>query len=288
MAGNYPFHGKLHRSAHHTDPTPGVTESGTDPVAAPSAPFKGIFHTLSEGNSYQWYNAYTYVKSNSANWAVLNADNVFQKNITILGNLTALGNSVFRDTIFTTTSALSVVNVGIGPALYVAQAPGIYDIASFYDLDGIEVLHVGNALTSGSLGKVGINTSFPTVEFTVNGAISSNNTITVRGGNSNEWNSNYSTTKSNSGNWNLGYSAYTNLINNSSAYLSGGTAAEIGFTPITNTNYFSARIQPLQLLATSVQSAISALNERINTIYALLEGLTANKGTVFVSISSTL
>ena len=288
MAGNYPFHGKLHRSTHHTDPTPGVTESGTDPVAAPSAPFKGIFHTVLEGNSYQWYNAYTYIKTNSANFARVDTDNTFQKNITILGNLSALGNSVFRNTIITTTSALSVVNVGIGPELYVAQAPGPYDIASFYDLNGVEVLHVGNALTTGSLGKVGINTSFPTAEFTVNGAISSNNTITVRGGNSNEWNSNYSTTKSNSGNSNLGYSAYTNLINNSSAYLSGGTAAEIGFTPITNTNYFSARIEPLQLLATSVQSAISALNERINTIYALLEGLTANKGTVFVSISSTL
>jgi hypothetical protein len=282
-----------------------VTESGTDPVAAPSAPFKGIFHTVLEGNSYQWYNAYTYIKTNSANFARVDTDNTFQKNITILGNLSALGNSVFRNTIITTTSALSVINVGIGPALYVAQAPGVYDIANFYDLDGIEVLHVGNALTTGSLGKVGINTSFPTVEFTVNGAISSNNTITVRGGNSNEWNSNYSTTKSNSGNWNLGYNAYTttksnsanwnlgydaytNLINNSSAYLSGGTAAVIGFTPITNTNYFSARIEPLQLLETSVQSAISALNERINTIYALLEGLTANKGTVFVSISSTL
>ena len=288
MAGNYPFHGKLHRSTHHTDPTAGVLESGTDPVAAPSAPFKGIFHTVLEGNSYQWYNAYTYLTTNSANFARLDTDNIFQKNITILGSLTALGNSVFRNTIITTTSALSVINTGIGPALYVAQAPGIYDIASFYDLDGIEVLHVGNGLTTASLGKVGINTSFPTVEFTVNGAISSNNTITVQGGNSNQWNSVYNTTKSTSGNWNLGYDAYTNLINNSSAYLSGGVASAIAFTPITNTDYFSARIEPLQLLATTVQSAISALNERINTIYALLEGLTANKGTVFVSISSTL
>jgi hypothetical protein len=86
MAGNYPFHGKLHRSTHHTDPTPGVTESGTDPVAAPSAPFKGIFHTVLEGNSYQWYNAYTYIKTNSANFARVDTDNTFQKNITILGN----------------------------------------------------------------------------------------------------------------------------------------------------------------------------------------------------------
>lgn len=33
MAGNYPFHGKLHRSTHHTTPTPGIIESGSDPVA---------------------------------------------------------------------------------------------------------------------------------------------------------------------------------------------------------------------------------------------------------------
>jgi hypothetical protein len=128
------------------------------------------------------------------NIAYTNQDTVFEKNLTIQGNLTALGTSTFQNTIFTTTSALSVINTGPGPSLYVYQQAGPYDVASFYDGDGIEVLHVGNAQGGGNpLGQVGINTSFPYAELTVNGAISSNGVITVLGGNSNQWNSAYST-----------------------------------------------------------------------------------------------
>ena len=121
-----------------------------------------------------------------------NQNTTFEQNVTIQGNLTALGTSTFQNTIFTTTSALSVVNLGPGPALYVYQASGPSDVASFYDGDGVEVLHVGNAQGGGNpLGQVGINTSFPAAELTVNGAISSNGVITVLGGNSNQWNSAY-------------------------------------------------------------------------------------------------
>ena len=87
-----------------------------------------------------------------------------------------MGTATFANTIFTTTSALSVVNTGPGPALYVFQASGPYDVASFYDGDGIEVLHVGNA-GPGGLGKVGINESFPNEELTVRGSISATETI---------------------------------------------------------------------------------------------------------------
>ena len=103
--------------------------------------------------------------------------NIYQ-NLTVNGNLTALGNSYFVDTIFTTTSALSVINAGKGPALYVFQAAGPYDVASFYDGDGVEVLHVGNAQPGGG-GFVGINESYPGAALTVNGAISSNGSISV-------------------------------------------------------------------------------------------------------------
>jgi len=136
------------------------------------------------------------------NIAYTNQDTVFEKNVTVQGNLTALGTSTFQNTVFTTTSALSVVSLGPGPALYVYQAAGPYDIASFYDGDGVEVLHVGNAQGGGNpLGQVGINTSFPSAELTVNGAISSNGVATVLGGNSNQWNSNYTTTNTNSAIW---------------------------------------------------------------------------------------
>jgi hypothetical protein len=153
-------------------------------------------------DSSNWDSNYTTVSQNSAYWADTRNNVTFEKNVTIQGNLTALGTSTFQNTVFTTTSALSVVNLGPGPALYVFQAAGPYDVASFYDGDGIEVLHVGNAQGGGNpLGQVGINTSFPSAELTVNGAISSNGVITVLGGNSNKWNSNWTTTNTNSASW---------------------------------------------------------------------------------------
>jgi hypothetical protein len=151
-------------------------------------------------------------------------------NVTIFGNLTALGTSTFANTIFTTTSALSVINSGRGPALYIAQSAGNNDIAQFYDLDGIEVLHIGNAPSTGQKGSIGVNESFPSANLTVNGTISSNNVITVLGGDSKQWNSNWTTTNSNSGNWS---SAYTTLNSISSIIPDPATtiSAQIGVGP---------------------------------------------------------
>ncbi|NBU73552.1 MAG: hypothetical protein EBS53_19275, partial [Bacteroidetes bacterium] len=146
--------------------------------------------------SSNWNNTYTQYSTYSASYARTDQNVIFQNNVTILGNLTALGTATFANTIFTTTSALSVINTGPGPALYVYQAAGPYDVASFYDGDGVEVLHVGNA-TPGGNGFVGINESFPSVELSVRGAVSASKTITALGGNSDQWNS-----------------AYTNLIYN--------------------------------------------------------------------------
>ena len=92
-------------------------------------------------------------------------------NLIINGSLTALSSATFVNTVFTTTSALSVVNYGVGPALYIFQTSGPYDIASFYDQDYGEVFHIGND------GKVGIRESDPNKELTVNGEISAKNDI---------------------------------------------------------------------------------------------------------------
>ncbi|MFZ4600073.1 MAG: hypothetical protein ACOYNN_15650, partial [Terrimicrobiaceae bacterium] len=162
-------------------------------IAAASGSWDSTYTTV-KSNSASWSSVYTNVNSNSAYYALTNKNITFGYDVTIQGNLTALGTSTFQNTIFTTTSALSVVNTGPGPALYVYQQAGPYDVASFYDGDGIEVLHVGNAQGGGNpLGQVGINTSFPSAELTVNGAISSNGVITVLEGNSNQWNTAYST-----------------------------------------------------------------------------------------------
>jgi len=43
MAGNARFHDKVHRKNHHTLPTVGYPDSGTDPIASYSEPFQGDF-----------------------------------------------------------------------------------------------------------------------------------------------------------------------------------------------------------------------------------------------------
>ena len=100
----------------------------------------------------------------------------FHDNVTIFGNISASGSSYFSNTFYSTTSALSVVNIGnTGPALYVANN-GTGDIASFYDLDtGIEVFHIGG--NNGDFPNVGVKTSTPNTDLTVNGEISANGTI---------------------------------------------------------------------------------------------------------------
>jgi hypothetical protein len=92
-------------------------------------------------------------------------------NLIINGALTALSSATFVNTVFTTTSALSVINYGAGPALYVFQTSGAYDIASFYDQDYGEVFHIGND------GRVGVRESEPNKELTVNGEISAKHDI---------------------------------------------------------------------------------------------------------------
>ena len=189
------------------------SQAYTNLTSNSAAYLSGVDISLLVAASSSWNSNYTTTNSNSAYWADTRYNVTFGQDVTINGNLTALGSSTFKNTIFTTTSALSVVNLGPGPALYVFQAAGASDVASFYDGDGIEVLHVGNAQGGGNpLGQVGINTSDPSAELTVNGAISANKDITVSGGNSNQWNSNYSTTQSNSASWS---SAYTTLCSTS-------------------------------------------------------------------------
>jgi hypothetical protein len=131
----------------------------------------GTITTTSDGNSTQWNEAYNSI----GNYLPLSGGTV-TGDVTITGNLTALGTTLFQNTVFTTASTLSVINTGPGPALYVYQSSGPYDVASFYDGDGIEVLHVGNANPNG-LGRIGINESFPNIELTVRGSVSATGTV---------------------------------------------------------------------------------------------------------------
>jgi hypothetical protein len=228
--------------------------------------------TVVQSNSSNWnssFNTGTVYSQNSASYATYNYVNSgflplsggtisgatrIDNNLTIFGNLSATGNSYFANTIYSTTSALSVINIGnTGPALYVGNN-GTGDIASFYDLDqNIEVLHVGG--NNGSFPNVGIKTSEPNVDFTVNGQISANNTIWSAGGNSNNWNSafNITTTYQNAS----GSFATNTLLQSTSALLTPLTLTRtLTSQLVTNTSFDNYKtnvaITTATLLPTSV------------------------------------
>lgn len=77
MAGTYTFHNKFHRANHHTLISDNQIDAGLDPIASAEYPFYGIFYNIvSDQNktfsiptdSYQWWSAYTTMRSYSASW----------------------------------------------------------------------------------------------------------------------------------------------------------------------------------------------------------------------------
>jgi hypothetical protein len=165
-----------------------------------SSNWDSVYTSVQAKSATEWDNslANSYARTNflPLSGGVITGNTRFNNNVTIFGNLTSTGTQTFANTIFSTTSSLSVVHIGEGPALWIGNT-GTGDIASFYDLDqNIEILHVGG--NNGSFPNVGVKTSTPNVDFTVNGEISASNTIWDANGNSNQWNSVYSNVLSNS------------------------------------------------------------------------------------------
>ena len=148
---------------------------------------------------YATVNSYSATTWNPAGNYLPLSGGLITGNLNIFGNLSCNGTQTFNNTIFSTTSAVSVVHVGDGPALWVGNN-GTGDIASFYDIDAnVEILHVGG--NNGTFPNVGVKTSTPNVDFTVNGEISASSVIYDSSGNSNQWNNVYSTVQTNSGSW---------------------------------------------------------------------------------------
>lgn len=137
----------------------------------------------------------------------------FFGDLTIFGSITATGENTLVFTNTTTTTALSVVNLGLGPALYVDQGPSIEPVATFKG-NNVEILKINNVEPdSGQTGVVvryfGTGNTFtagPTSlpnAFVINnigntimgGTLSAKNItgdlITGTNGNSNQWNSAY-------------------------------------------------------------------------------------------------
>ena len=83
----------------------------------------------------------------------------FSNDTTVMGNLSVHGDLIYIDTAVTVTSALSVINAGTGPALFVSQ-DGLQPIAHFVDRNGDDIVFDDN-------GAVGIGTYSPAAKLHV-------------------------------------------------------------------------------------------------------------------------
>jgi hypothetical protein len=142
MAGNARFHNKWHRKDHHSRPTPGFPSSATDPIASKEEPFVGDMVL--------------------ANSLCARGDLKIDGNATIIGNLSVFGDLSYLDTVVSVTSALSVVNLGTGPALTVMQL-GAQPIARFIDADGPGGLSA-YALSLEDNGQAVFSGTFPSLD----------------------------------------------------------------------------------------------------------------------------
>lgn len=156
MAGNARFHNKWHRRNHHSSPSIGYPDSGTDPIASYEEPFIGDFVTYNSISAQE--NLY------------------IDGNATIQGNLSVYGDFSYFETVVSVTSALSVVNHGTGPAATIKQY-GAQPIARFVDGDanGGEL----DALFIDDNGLVIVDGNYPAYKYdsTVNAVTSMNFTV---------------------------------------------------------------------------------------------------------------
>ena len=246
-------------------------------------------YTTVNTNSANWSNVYTSYSTNSANFVDYLANSSTQgrieystpsaglltvdlanlgtggspqfTNLTLTGNLSVLGDLTYLNTNVSVTSALSVVNAGTGPALYIKQS-GTEPIAYF---DGVEG-GVSSTILFADNGFVGLGTSTPNNRLAVVGVISSTNIVYASGGNSDLWNSTYTsvnansangasvytTVNANSANWN---STYTTVNTNSANYiLDGGNLKGSNITIGTKDN-FNLNLETADTTRVTVTSA---------------------------------
>lgn len=107
----------------------------------------------------------------SATDSIYTNDATIHNNLTITGNLSVFGDSINLNTLVTSSSALSVINFGTGPGLYIEQR-GTEPIAYFIDSNGDDIIFDDN-------GYVGLGVTSPEEKLTVVGNISASGSLTV-------------------------------------------------------------------------------------------------------------
>lgn len=92
--------------------------------------------------------------------------------LTVMDNLSVMGTFTCLDTSVSTTSALSVINTGTGPAFYAEQTGVSQPIAKFVDTEGGQVV-IGD---TGNMG-IGVTTDVPSEKLDVRGNIAVTGTV---------------------------------------------------------------------------------------------------------------
>jgi hypothetical protein len=258
------------------------------PISSLSANWNSAYSTLC-ATSGTYINA-DYVQTHYAN---LTTNNTFTSTLSVLGNLVVVGTlsagTISYKSNTTSSSALSVINnAGSAPALYISQGaayPG--PIANFVNDSNTSILYVGNASGLGR-GYIGINTRIPTAELTINGAVSANGSITVNGGNSQIWNTTYSTVTANSGSWvNTTSTLATNsgTWNNTTSTLSTNSGSWVTSYSTVNANSgVWGNGGSLTSTVTSNSASWSQAYSYLNTTTATLFNVTSLSATSGVSI----
>ena len=185
MAGNRKFHNKYHSANHHTLPSPHIRDSGLDPIASHEFPFIGDFvlnGVLSASNNYMLNNraladtldTVPHGVAVPEGWHVLRDSTYVDGNLTITGNLSALGETTYLHTQVHATSATEIEvyannSNGVTAGLTVDQW-GTNDIVHFKN-DGQSVFYItgnrggtfGDATDGGNIG-IGLDRLTPDPE----------------------------------------------------------------------------------------------------------------------------
>lgn len=178
---------------------------------------------------------------------------VFSGDVSIQGNLNISGSATYINTknLVVDDSLIYLANsntgnlLDIGLVAHFTQAPLGYQHTGLVrrageGRPGTWTLFSGlttEPLTGNNIDWADKNITIDTLSANILGSLTGANVYTT-GGNSNQWNSNYTTTQNNSANWNLGYNAYTILNSNSANYiLDGGNTKSADINIGTNDNY---------------------------------------------------